>query len=124
MKFNIYKKIKELEELLFNGYKLWIFRGYTAVNKRGAEKIINDIYATLPIDVENAKQYLKSRNITVNTEDNSNIYNVLKDIDTLINKTSGFLPFALVKTKKLEQLENDLKNSLPNEIYEAEKLDC
>ena len=55
---NLKAYIKELEEKLFKGYKLPIFKGYTAQNKTGAKKIIKDIYSTLEQDIENAKKQL------------------------------------------------------------------
>lgn len=122
MKFEILSKIQELEELIFKGYKLWIFRGYVAVNKRGVEKIIDDIYTTLPVDVHNARQYLNEHDSTSqNPTENSNIYEVLKDLEILINKGNLLPDITLLDQKKLKNIEERLKEAIPNEINKAAK---
>ena len=53
--------LKELESYIKEkSYSLSIFKGYTAINKQGAEKIIDELYANLPEDVKQAREYLKS----------------------------------------------------------------
>ena len=59
MKSIVLDRIRELEEKIFKGYSFWIFKGYVAVEKRGVEKIIDDIYASLPTHVLRARKYLK-----------------------------------------------------------------
>ena len=124
MRFSIFEKIEELENLIFRGYKLWIFKGYVAVNKRGVEKIIDDIYATLPVDVLNARHFLKEHNSNApESEDkNQKIYDVLKDIEILLDNTNFFSNISIVDEKEFEQLETKLKDSIPQAIYDAEKI--
>ena len=52
MNFESKKKIQDLEKQLLESYKLPIFRGYVAVNKRGVEQIIDAIYQNLPDDIQ------------------------------------------------------------------------
>jgi len=58
MKLNIINYIKQIEEKLFKGYKLQIFKGYNASDKKGAQKVINDLYSNLSEEIENAKKEL------------------------------------------------------------------
>ncbi len=55
---NFKEYIKKIEEKIFKGYKLKIFKGYKASDKRGAQKVIDDIYSNLENDVENAKKQI------------------------------------------------------------------
>jgi len=121
IRFEIFDKINQLEELMFRGYKLWIFRGYVAVNKRGAEKIIDDIYATLPVDVLNARKYLKEHSAEISESKETSIYDVLKDIEILLDKGSFLPELSIVDKEKFEQLEEKLKNSVPEAINKALK---
>lgn len=106
MRFHINDKIEELENLIFKGYKLWIFRGYVAVNKRGVEKIIDDIYSTLPSDVKKAREFLNSE-ITPSSDSSGKIYKVLKDFETLMNKNSFFSNITILDKKQLENFEEN-----------------
>lgn len=123
MKFKIYEKIEELENLIFKGYKLWIFRGYVAINKRGVEKIIDDIYSTLPIDVMNAKAFLSTEHRTVEPADGEKIYDVLKDLEQLVYQNNFFPNLTIINEKRIKDIEQRLKNSLPEEILNANKAD-
>ena len=58
MNFNIKKYIKTFEGMLFKGYNLNIFKGHRASDKRGAEKIIDELYQNLEQDVQRAKDNL------------------------------------------------------------------
>ena len=58
MNFNFKNYIKSIEKKLFKGYKLDIFRGHKASNKRGAEKVIDDLYKNLDEKVKKAKNNL------------------------------------------------------------------
>ena len=60
MQFKTRELIKELETNIKNSYSLPIFRGYKAVNKRGVEKLIDELYANLPDDVQKARDFLKN----------------------------------------------------------------
>ncbi|MBP3820139.1 hypothetical protein J6G99_00670 [bacterium] len=57
--FNFREYIKKFEETIFKGYKLPIFKGYTAKKETGAKKIIEEIYSTLDKDIEKAKKQLE-----------------------------------------------------------------
>ena len=51
MEFKSLEIIKDLEKQIQTGYSLSIFKGYVAINKRGVEKLIDELYAKLPEDV-------------------------------------------------------------------------
>ena len=126
MKYHIREKIRELEEQIFSGYCLKIFRGYVAVDKRGVDKIIDEIYSTLPQDVIEARTYLKKNNVTVeksNQSDKNNIYDILRDLEIMLNKTCFIFPFTIVSKKEFKKINDELKNSIPEEINRAENLD-
>ena len=58
MNFDLRNYIKTIEEKLFKGYKLDIFRGHKASDKRGVEKVIDDLYTNLDEKVKKAKNNL------------------------------------------------------------------
>ena len=60
MEFKSLEIIKDLEKQIQTGYSLSIFKGYVAINKRGVEKLIDELYANLPDDVVAARTYLKN----------------------------------------------------------------
>ena len=123
MRFEIFNKIEELEQLMFKGYNLWIFRGYVAIDKRGAEKIIDEIYATLPEDIKKAREFLKNNNQTVESHKSSGMYDTLKFLEELLDKNTFFSSYTLVDKKELEQIKEQLKEAVPEEIYKAERID-
>lgn len=123
MKSHIREKIRELEEKIFKGYSFWIFKGYVAVNKRGVEKIIDDIYASLPADIVEARNYLKKHGVEQNNSGKqSKIYEILNDLEILLNKSEVF-SYSIVEKEKFNQINTELKNSIPDEISQAEKFD-
>ena len=73
--FKFPKILKELETQINSSYKLPIFKGYIAINKRGIEKLIDEIYETLPIDLMEARNYLKSRNYNIQNITNESFRN-------------------------------------------------
>ncbi len=108
---------------MFKGYNLWIFRGYVAIDKRGAEKIIDEIYATLPEDIKKAREFLKNNNQTVESHKSSGMYDTLKFLEELLDKNTFFSSYTLVDKKELEQIKEQLKEAVPEEIYKAERID-
>lgn len=123
MKSIVLDRIRELEEKIFKGYSFWMFKGYVAVEKRGVEKIIDDIYASLPTDVLRARKYLKEHGIENNNSENkSNIYDILKNLEILLTEKE-VLSYSIVDKNEFEQINEKLKDSVPKEIYQAEKFD-
>ena len=82
MRFHTRELIKNLEENLQNSYSLPIFKGYKAINKRGVEKLIDQIYATLPHDVQKAREFLRARQYDY-TPQNNTTYETLQNIRQL-----------------------------------------
>lgn len=129
MEFKTKKLIKSFEDQIEQSYALPIFRGYIAIDKRGAEKIINELYSTLPADVQAARNFLQKNNST-KTETSqhpqeikkSSAYKYLKELDNKINKTIQFTKFAFINIKELEKIINKIYDNLPEEIIEAETL--
>lgn len=131
MKSKTKNAIKELEEQIHSGYKLPIMKGYTAIQKSGIEKIIDDIYHFLPEDVKAARRYLQTRNYDLTreniTSDNppkpANIYATLKMFEGLFEQSVFFVKFSIVKISDVEKLIDRLYVSLPEEIAIAERFD-
>lgn len=121
--------LKDLEEYItIKSYKLPIFKGYTAVNKRGIEQFIDTLYATLPEDVYQARQYLKSLDIEPENhkEGKNEIYDNIRDLeselDTSVEVPLTFSKYAIVNINKLEQILDKIYTSLPKELTTIEKL--
>lgn len=128
MEFESKKIIKNLEDKIENSYSLPIFRGYKAIDKRGIEKLIAELYATLPNDVKAARAFLEKNRTKSNTkpqqiEQQENlIYTYLKELDKKINKTVQFAKFTFINIKELEKIINKISDNLPEEIIQAENL--
>lgn len=127
MDFQFPKILKELETQINNSYKLPIFRGYTAINKRGIEKLIDEIYETLPIDVMEARKYLKGRNYNLqnitNENKNKETYGHLKELETnLLYSPLQLANFVIINIKQAENLIDKVNDSIPQEMIEAKKL--
>lgn len=127
MDFKFPKILKELETQINSSYKLPIFKGYIAINKRGIEKLIDEIYETLPIDLMEARNYLKSRNYNVQNITNENqkkeTYGHLKKLETnLLYSPLQLANFVIINIKQAEKLIDKVNNSIPQEIIEAKKL--
>lgn len=115
--------LKDLEQNIENSYSLPIFRGYKAINKTGVEKLIDDIYANLPQDVKNAREFLKSHQYELkNNSKSSNIYNLLNTFEIKINSATQFAQYVILNVKDIEDLLNQVQNNLPEEILKAEIL--
>ncbi len=127
MKFESKKKIHDLEKQLQEGYKLPIFRGYVAVNKRGVEQIIDSIYKNLPNDVQTARGFLKSWKeepiLKQDTESKNNLFDYLQKLETTLNEQVSFASYVIVKVKEIEDIINQIYKNIPSEINEAENLD-
>lgn len=129
MEFKTKKLIKSFENQIEQSYALPIFRGYVAIDKRGAEKIINELYSTLPADVQAARNFLQKNNSTkpeISQQPQeikkSSAYKYLKELDNKINRTIQFTKFAFINIKELEKIINKIYDNLPEEIIEAETL--
>lgn len=129
MEFKTKKLIKSFENQIEQSYALPIFRGYIAIDKRGAEKIINELYSTLPADVQAARNFLQKNNSTkpeISQQPQeikkSSAYKYLKELDNKINRTIQFTKFAFINIKELEKIINKIYDNLPEEIIEAETL--
>jgi len=127
MKFESLSKIEELENQLQRGYKLPIFSGYVAINKRGFEHVIDMIYAALPEDVLRARNYLRQLDYNFDTtadKDNS-FYDCLRDLEAYMDKSSSFMNcvgFIIINIKELEKLLKQIEDNIPEEIKSAQKI--
>lgn len=128
MIFESKKTIKNLEEQIEQSYALPVFKGYIAVDKRGVEKFIDTLYATLPTDVQHAKEYLSNSGYTRQEEKNNNlsnksdIYNCLKELENEVEKSLPFMKYIIVKVQKIEKIIDKIYDNLPQEIIQAEEL--
>lgn|SRR5574344_343397 len=128
MNFKSKEIIKNLEEQIENGYSLPIFKGYIAVNKRGVEKLIDDIYENLPKDIFLAKEFLKKQNCEIARDSKSEmgkkktIYDFLKEFDIAINNTISFPSYIILNIREIEKLINQIYDTIPEEINKAEVL--
>lgn len=129
MNFKSTKIIQELENQLNNSYSLPIFRGYVAINKRGVEKLINEIYHSLPEDTKTAHEYLKNRKNKKNIISNENIkneekilYKYLKKLEIKINEAINVASYIIINIQEMEELLNNIQSNIPDEIIEAQTL--
>lgn len=125
MQFKTRELIKELETNIKNSYSLPIFRGYKAVNKRGVEKLIDELYANLPDDVQKARDFLKNRQYNLDDiqQGNSRIYDFLNILETSLDQSTLpilFSKFVILNVREFEILLNRLKEDIPSEIKTAE----
>lgn len=125
MQFKTRELIKELETNIKNSYSLPIFRGYKAVNKRGVEKLIDELYANLPDDVQKARDFLKNRQYNLDDiqQGNSRIYDFLNILETSLDQSTLpilFSRFVILNVREFEILLNRLKDDIPSEIKAAE----
>lgn len=123
MEFKSLKIIKDLENQLQTGYSLSIFKGYVAINKRGVEKLIDELYANLPEDVKEARTFLKNRNYEFNSKSND-IYDNLKALETnILDSPIKFANYVILNIKETEQIIDKVYDTLPEEITKAKSLD-
>lgn len=126
MIFKTFQIVKELENCIETGYSLKIFKGYRAINKRGVEKLIAEIYENLPDDIENARNYLKENNIDLKINDNSekeNIYTKLQILKSALNKSFNFAQFIILNIKEIEKIINQIYDNLPDEIIKVNNIE-
>lgn len=123
MKFQTRELIKNIEQNLQNSYSLPIFRGYKAINKRGVEKLITQLYATLPDDVKKARDYLSKHQHNLTTPKKEKIYDTLQDIEIKLSQGFPFAQLLIINIREIESLLKQLQNNLPEEITQAENLD-
>lgn len=130
MEFYTKKVIKDLEGHIENSYSLKIFKGYAAVDKRGVEKFIDTIYASLPVDIINARKFLQNRNYNFgqpsenneNSQKKSGIYNYLKELEIKMDNAFQFATYAVVSVKDIEKIIDKIYDNIPEEIIKAEVL--
>ena len=125
MEFKTKTTIKELEEKIEKGYSLKIFKGYVAVEKRGVEKLIDVLYANLPEDVKNAREYLASINhIPAQTSQKKKplVYESIKDLEDKLDTGFRFASLLILNVKEIEKLIDKIYDNIPQEITEAETL--
>ncbi len=123
MEFKSLKIIKDLEKQIQTGYSLSIFKGYVAINKRGIEKLIDELYANLPDDVQAAREFLKSKNQLPTSGKSTNILDNIKEFETHIESPLQIATHVIVNIKEMEKLIDKIYNTLPEEIIEADVLD-
>ncbi len=126
MKFKTFQIVKELENFVETGYSLKIFKGYKAINKRGVEKLIDEIYENLPADIENARNYLKENNIDLKVSpetENENIYTNLQILKSALNKSFNFAQFIILNIKEIEKIINRIYDNIPDEIMKVNNID-
>lgn len=123
MEFKSLKIIKDLEKQIQTGYSLSIFKGYVAINKRGIEKLIDELYANLPDDVQAAREFLKSKNQLPTSDKSTNILDNIKEFETHIESPLQIATHVIVNIKEMEKLIDKIYNTLPEEIIEADVLD-
>ena len=126
MKFKTFQIVKELENFVETGYSLKIFKGYKAINKRGVEKLIDEIYENLPADIENARNYLKENNIDLKISpesENENIYTNLHILKSALNKSFNFAQFIIFNIKEIEKIINRIYDNIPDENMKVNNID-
>lgn len=125
MFFKSLEYIKELENCVNSSYSLPIFKGYVAINKRGVEKIIDELYASLPIDVQRAREYLRSNDINPehNVSKGTDLYGCIKNLAVLFDKGFEVMNLSIVSSAKAKELINKVIENMPKEIFQAKKID-
>ena len=123
MKFKSLEIIKALEEQVETGYSLKIFKGYVAINKRGVEKLIDELYANLPDDVKAAREYLEKTNHQISRKEPTRVFDNIKELENQIENPLQIATHIVVNVKEMEKLIDKIYYSLPSEIQEANILD-
>jgi len=125
MFFKSLEYIKELENCINSSYSLPIFKGYVAINKRGVEKIIDELYASLPVDVQRAREYLKNNDINPEHKDSksTDLYGCIKNLAVLFDKGFEVMNLSIVSSAKAKELINKVIENMPKEIFQAKKID-
>jgi UDP-galactopyranose mutase len=124
VKYKIYQLLSQLELKLNEKLPMSIFRGYTAINKTGVEKIIDEIYATLPVDVLEAQKYLKNKHFELPKQGSiENIYDLLENLERKFNGVVQFANIVIVNIKEIENLLDKIYANIPEEIVKANKIE-
>lgn len=123
MKFMCRLTLTQLEEFIQNSYSVPIFKGYKAIDRRGVEKLIEELYATLPEDVKKARAYLRSINYELNSNIKKNtIYESLNALESALDTGLSFSRMIILKIHDLDQLLKQIQECVPEEILKAEIL--
>jgi flagellin-specific chaperone FliS len=123
MKSKIYQLLGDLELKLEEKLPLSIFRGYTAINKTGVEKIICEIYQTLPKDIAEAQKYLKNKNIEIQKQKKvENLYDLIGNLENKFDGAVKFANFVFVNIREIENLLDKIYANLPDEIVSANEI--
>lgn len=125
MEFRSIEFIKDLENQIEKSYSLPIFKGYVAVNKRGVEKLIAQIYATLPSDLEAAKKYLQNSQANSKFENDEPsegkiLYENLQKLERIVKKAMNVASYVIVNIREIEDLLNNIQTSLPDEMVNTQ----
>lgn len=123
VKFKSLEIIKALEQQIDTGYSLKIFKGYIAINKRGVEKLIDELYANLPEDVIAARTFLKKQDRQISTNHPTTIFDNIKKLEDHIEGPLQIATHVIVNVKEIEKLIDKIYCSLPEEIQEVNILD-
>ncbi len=130
MKFKTRELIKELEANIKNSYSLPIFKGYKAINKRGVEKLIDELYANLPEDVQRAREFYKTDSTILMIYTRKQVLVFMTFLKYLKHFLINLLHFQFLFSKnsnfnvrELEILLNRLEDEIPSEIKKAEIID-
>ncbi|MBR1425216.1 hypothetical protein IJ579_06605 [bacterium] len=123
MLFKSLECLRDIEKLINETHDLPIFRGYKAINKRGVEKLIDEIYASLPEDVLNARIYLREHNYEIRkkVKEKTNVYDLLKMFEIALEDGYQFMQSVVIKTKEIENLLDRIYENMPDEIDEVQK---
>lgn len=121
MYFRSLEYLNDIEKQINESHSLPIFKGYKAINRRGVEKLIEEIYANLPVDVKEARIYLDKKQIKVNNKNKSGFYDLLKTFETTLYDSIGVMNYVFVNVKEIENLLDRIYSSVPSEIIEARK---
>ena len=124
MFFKSIEFIKDLENKINSSYSLPIFKGYVAIDKRGVEKIIAELYSALSEDVQNARNYLKNNDITIENKEpkSQNIYESLKNLEMFFDKSFEIMNISIVSADKAQKIIKKITENVPKEIFQAKKL--
>ena len=127
MRFKTPETIKTFKEVVFSAASVPFFTNLKIVDKNKMQLLLDDLYANLPVDLQEARTYLKARqyDIEAATKKNENniFYDLLQELENELNKSIIlFSNSALVDSKKFEELLSNLENNLPQEILKSEIL--
>ena len=84
------------------------------------------MYATLPVDIQVARQYLKNSSIELKrNQQNSNkasLYDYLKKFEIIIEETLSVASYVILNIREIEELLDKMYETIPDEIVEVETL--